>query len=553
MNKKILNSEQSKLAAKMAIEQVATPVKQTLGPGGNPIVIQRTGQNPDGTPVGPIITKDGVTVAEHVQFRDPATNTFAQTIIEVAQNTVKKGGDGTTTSIVLAEAIFNAGYAHIEQGKNSIELYQDLKSISDEIVDRIDEMKKPISNEDVMDVARISSNGDEEIANVVYEALMAVGEDGYVSLEDGYAKDTFLDVVDGAFYFQGWRDFGPYGSLMVNDEARNLCELSDPAVLMYAGKLDSMQDFEAFLGKIWEMKDQGGTPVFTNVIPLMIIANDYSDDIKDKILTIRKQAGFPIAAIKAPQDGSPNSRTRMLEDLAIMLGGEVGSKAILPLKDITDDHLGCCNRIEIRAKETVIYGGQGDTKKIDARIKDLKKYVDEAAESDFDKENVRLRIGKLSGGVAIVRVGGLSKVEIKEKKDRIEDALSASKAAILDGIVTGGGYTLYELSKHLADDTAGKIMKEALQAPMKQIIRNAGKNPDVILSHMVEGMGYDARAKEYVPLMEAGIVDPAIVTKSALQNAVSIAGLLLTTGGALISDIDAEDGNPNPLAAMMGM
>lgn len=556
MNKKILGKEELKKCSLKAISEIASVVKQTLGPGGNPIIIQRSGSRPDGTPLGPLVTKDGVTVAEHVTFRDPALNTIAQTIIEVAQNTVKVGGDGTTTSIVLAESIYKAGSKYMEQGVNSIKLYQGLQSAARDVIAEIEKLKTEITNEKVLEVARISSNGDEEVAKTVYDAIMAVGEDGYVSLEDGLQKETTLDVVDGAVYFQGWSGFSPQGSLMVNDESRDVCELVKPAVLLTAEKMDSIQDLHDLLANVWKMKSVNGEDVYTDVVPLFIIAHDYSDDVKAKILQARIKGKMPIAAIKSPRDGSPNARTKMLEDLAIMLGGKIVSQAtgIEKLGEVTDDFLGCADRVEIFAKETVIYGGQGSEKDIMTRIEQLKRYKEETAFSEFDKENISLRIGKLSGGVAIVRVGGLSELEIREKRDRIEDALCAARVAIQDGVIPGGGYSFLKISERLSEDSvARKIMKEALTAPIKQIIANVGESSEVVLVKLPENKGYDARAKEYVDLLEAGIIDPAKVAKAAVENAVSIAGLLLTSGGALVSDVEPEDGKSNPLASMMGM
>jgi chaperonin GroEL len=550
MKTHIVSSDALKKEALETLSEIAAIVCRTLGPGGNPIILQRLGQNPDGSTLNPLITKDGVSVAEAIQFRSPLKATIAQTILQVAQNTVKEGGDGTTTSVLLAEAIYKAGFKYIEQGSNGIQLYNDLKKVKDTVIGYIDTIKIPVEGDGIKDVARISANGDEEIANVVYEAIMAAGEDGYVSLEEGYTRKTTLETVDGAVYKQGWRGFGPFGTLMVSNKAKNLCELDNPAVLLYAGKLESVHDMTEFINKVMGADASG---MLNNLVPLLIIANDYSDDLKNFLVQNRVQQKLPIAAIKSPFDGSPNARTEMLEDMAALLGATVAAKGILELKDIKDEHLGCAERIEIGPEETAIFNGQGSPERIMSRIDDLKTYMETANLAQFDKDNVRLRIGKLSGGIAIVRVGGDSELEMKERKDRIEDALCAAKAAIKDGIVPGGGYTLYRISKLLNSTTVAEtIMKEALQQPIKQIIQNVGESSDVVLALMPENQGYDARNKEYKDLLLNGIVDPAKVTKSALENAVSIAGLLLTTGGALVSDAESKDGMANPFAAMMG-
>lgn len=554
MHKKFLNSSEVKSVAREAINVIASAVKQTLGPGGNPIIIQREGQNPDGTPIHPLITKDGVTVAEHVVLRDPAMNTIVRTIMQVAQKTVEDGGDGTTTSVVLAQAIYNAGCKFTEQGTNSIELYNQLTDLKNEIFDIIDSIKTPVKGDDVVNVARISSNGDEGIAKIVYEAIQAVGEDGYIKVEDGYSRENQLDIVDGSMYMRGWRDFAPNGSLLVNDKTRNMCELTDAAILLYADKLDNLNDLQDLLAKVWGLNETSNT--YDNICSLLIVAHDFSDDIKNRILQIRAVSKLPIAAIKSPADGSPNARTEMLEDLAAMLGAQVSSRGILELKDVKDEHMGYAKLVEISPNETVFYEGAGDKEDIKLRIKDLNILLETGNLHPWDQDNVRLRKAKLSQGVAIIKAGGKSELEMRERKDRIEDALCAAKVAVQEGILAGGGYTLYEIAKMLENSSessvARSIMIEALKAPIRQIIINSGKNPDIVLTKMPEGLGYDARNHKYVDLLKEGIIDPAKVTKSALENAVSIAGLLLTSGGALVSDASPEDGKANPFAGLMG-
>lgn len=547
MSKKILNSNQVKELALQTITEVSAIVKKTLGPGGNPIILQRQGQNPDGTVLGPLITKDGITCAQHISYKDPTKDTIAKAIIQVAQNTVNQSGDGTTSSIVLAEAIYRAGYRHIEQGRNSIQLYDELNAVKNQILSQIDAVKKNIAEDEILDVALISSNGDREIAGIVQKAIVAVGESGHIALEEGSSRQTELTHIEGAVYKQGWTSFGPAGSHLVSDRTRDLCVMQDPAILLFAGHLDDVHALGALIQKLYRVSDGKAT----NVVPVLLIANDFSDSIKEFILQNRLQGGYPIAAIKSPFDGSPNSRTEMLEDLACLVGAKVAAKGILELKDVTEEHLGSAAKIEISRNETIIYEACGEEQAVLARVSDLKKLLATKLH-DFDQENLRIRIGKLTGGIAVIRVGGNSELEILEKKDRIEDALCAARVAIQDGVVAGGGYTLYQISQLLPDTSvANQIMKEALQAPIKQIITNVGENADVVLALMPEGLGYNARTKQYVDLLEEGIIDPAKVTKSALENAVSIAGLLLTTGGAIVLD---DDSGPvaNPLHALMG-
>lgn len=553
--RKIVSAEQTRQVASQTISEIAGIVGQTLGPGGNPIVLQQPGQNPDGSPKTPVITKDGVTVAEHVVYRDATKNTIAQTILQIARNTVNQAGDGTTTSIVLADAMFRAGLRHVKQGTNGIALYEGLKQMKDHVIEALEAIAVPITADKLVDVARISANGDEEVAQKVAEAIQAVGEDGHVTIEDGWTRETTLDKIEGSMYKQGWRKFGPLGALMVNDKARNTCDLDRPAILTYAGDIKEILDVSNLVKRLWKINDQGIPE--GDVFPLLLVAYDFSDDVKNHIMQMRVQGKMPIAAMKAPFDGSPNARTQMLEDMAALLGGRVTARGIIDLKDVTDEHLGCAERVSIGAEETVFYNGHGNDENLLNRVDDLKKQLEMTA-YEFDKENLRFRIGKLVGGIAVIRAGGSSELEIVERKDRIEDALCAAKVAIAEGILPGGGITLYNLGLAIKETSvAATIMKEALQEPIKRIIENSGKEPAAVLTEYKmladkAGIGYDARAEKFVHMIDSGIVDPLKVTKSALENAVSIVGLLLTIGGAVVNDDASKDGTPNPLAGMFG-
>lgn len=548
--KKILNATQTRELALETILELASIVKTTLGPAGNPIILEQLGQNPDGTSKTPLITKDGVSVAEQVQYRNPAKNVVAQTVIEVAKNTVNSAGDGTTTAIVLAEALYLAGYKHLKHGQNGIQLYNDLKRIKDEVVLELKEMTNPVKGrEDVVNVAKISANGDEEIAELVYQALSSVGEDGHIHIEEAYSRDTSLKIMEGAMYKQGWRTFGPHGSLLVNNKGLNICEMDKPSVVLHAGKLSDTSDIFELTKKLYGIDESGA---YKDVFPLLIIAYDYSDEVKNVIVQMRVQAKIPIAALKAPFDGSPNARTQMLEDLAVLLGGKVTARGIIELKDIKPEHVGAAERIEIGPDEVVFYEGQGLESEILDRVQELKQLLD-VTQEEFDRGNIKLRIGKLINGVAIIKVGGDTEAEMKEKRDRVEDALCAARVAISEGVLPGGGAALYRISKRLkGEGTAYDIMREALKAPIKQLIENAGENSEVILALMPEGLGYDVKQHVYVDLVTSGILDPLKVTRSALENAVSIVGLLLTTGGSIIRDLDSKDGMPNPLAGLLG-
>ena len=555
--KQIVNSENLKTIARETISELAGIVKKTLGPGGNPIILKRDGQDPDGTPKKPLVTKDGVTVAEAVIFSDPVKNTVSQAVIQVSKDTVNEAGDGTTTALVLAEAIYKAGFKYIDQGQNSILLYEGLKDIKDEVLESINKVKKKVTVDSVRMVAEISSNGDKEIANIVADAIEAVGEDGHVTIEEGNTRDTVLDIVEGAMYKQGYRNFGALGQHLVTDKARDVCEMREPAILLYGGRLDSIQDLSKVMAQVYKPNEQNQV---TDPVPMLIIANDFSEEVKNMIVANRVQAGLPIAGIKTPFDGSPNARTGILEDLATLTGATISAKGLLELKDVNLDHIGSAERIEIGPQETVIFGGQGDEEEVINRVDELKRLLDNTPH-EFDKGNIRIRIGKLTGGIAVIRVGGDSELEILEKKDRIEDALCAAKVALQDGIVEGGGMTLLRISEALEGTSdAHNIMREALRAPFNQIVSNVGEVPQVVYSEIKIGTkgkgGYNARTKEVVKnMIKEGIIDPAKVTKSALENAVSIAGLLLTTGGCITDEPPKASGGsmqgmPNPLAMM---
>jgi chaperonin GroEL len=554
--KKIIPADTAKEIARDTITEVAAVVKKTLGPGGNPIILEQLGQNPDGTPKSPLITKDGVTVAESITFTNPAKNTIAKSIISVAQNTVEDAGDGTSTSLVLAEAIYKEGYEFIKQGRNNIKLYEDLKDLSQEVINKINSISEPVEDpEDIFSVARISANGDEEIAGIVRDAIQAVGEDGHITLEDGNSRTTELKVIKGAMYKQGYRKFSPQGLLMVTDKGRDECVLEQDGVgiLLYNGRIDDINELTTFMKRFFGIEE--GVEIDFEKLnhPLLIIANDFSDEAKNFILQNRVQMQLPIAAIKTPSDGSPNSRTGILDDLAALTGGTVAAKGIIPLKTLSTEQLGMASRVVISAHETVFYGGAGEEEGVLARIDDLKKLIEESI-IEYDKTNYRIRLGKLTNGIATVRVGGSSDLEIQEKKDRIEDALCAAKVALQDGIIPGGGSVLYKISEELSGDTdAEKILKKALKAPFEQLIHNIGLSPLEVMLKMPDSMeGYNVRTREYVPDMVAdGIIDPSKATKSAIENAVSIAGLLLTTGGMVVNDDDSKE-TPNPFAALMG-
>jgi len=451
----------------------------------------------------------------------------------------------TTTTMVLLKSLFNEGLKHIEKGNNGIKLYNELQDLASSVVKTIDEVKEEVTLDSVRDVALISANGDEEVADVVHRAVTSLGEDSYVKIEDGYSKETVLDIVDGSVYFSGFKSFGPQGVALVTDEARYCCELNAPAIVLYAGKLTDAGDvqhiFELVMGK--DFKDR------TDVL---IIANDFSDDVRNYILKSRIHGKLPVCALKAISDGSPNSRTEILYDLAAKTGATLAAKGIKDVKDLTLEDIGGAEHVEVYLNETVIYDGFGDEAELKERVGKLKVQL-ENVDAEFDKDNLRVRIAKILGGVGIIRVGGVTETEIAEKKDRVEDALCAARAALKDGIVSGGGMCLYDISKTIkGDSVAEKIMHAALEAPIRKIIENTGESPDAILAKMPKNKGFDAKNKKYVDMKGSGIIDAALVTKCAILNSVSVAGLLLTTGGSIVMEKSKlQDGQPNPFAGLM--
>ena len=379
--------------------------------------------------------------------------------------------------------------------------------------------------------------------------MTKVGEDGYIKLEDGFSRETTLEIIDGSMYLSGYTSFGPLGKHLVTDKSRDVCELEDPAIILYSGKIDDAAYVDQFM-KLVMGKD------LKNRTPMLIIAHEFSDDVKEFILKQKLQVGIPIAAIRSISDGSSNSRTEIMQDLAAATGATPGAKGILSLDEMNLDHMGGAGRVEIYAKEVVMYKGLGDEKEIIARVDDLKILLSNTVH-EFDKENLRARIAKLVGGVGIIKVGGSSDTEIAERKDRAEDALCSAKAAIKDGIIPGGGYTLYSIARKLkGDDIATKILRQALQEPIKKIIENSGQVPEAVLAVLPPNKGYDIINKKAVDLMKVGIVDAALVAKSAVINAVSVAGLLLTTGGAIVEEDvkqGLQEGQFNPLSMLNGL
>lgn len=547
MAKVIVSKQEARAKGSEVIKEVANIVKVTLGPRGLPILVQQNGQNPDGTSKLPISTKDGVTVAESLSFEDNVKQTIAQSVISVAQNSVKASGDGTTSSIVLAEALFRAGSKYLSHDTSEgLQIYEALKTRVEHICELIKEETIQVTDEAaIRNVALISSNGDELIADMVTQAVMKVGEFGHIKIEQGFSRETTLELVDGAQYLQGWKKSSPQGMLMVNDKARDVCAMDNAGVLLYAGKLTDQAEVDKLLKSL--MGEQ-----LEEAFPLLIVAYDFGDDAKNYLLQLRVQTHINLAFIKAPADGSPNARTQILEDLAVLLGGQVMSKGIKPLDTITDEHLGSAELIEIFPETIVFTGGAGDPDEVTQRVADLNKLIEHAMH-EFDQENLRFRIGKLLGSIAIVRVGGDSELEQIERLHRMEDALCAAKTAIKTGIVEGAGMTLFRISKKLKEDTiADKILKEALKAPAKQIITNSGESADVILAQCPRGKGYNSRIKKYQNLKEQGIIDPAGVVTNALINAVSVAGMLTVMGGMVCNtNAKMQDGMPNPFAGLM--
>ena len=522
------------------VDTLANAVKVTLGPKGRNVVIDKAFG-------APRITKDGVTVAKEIELADKFENMGAQMVREVASKTNDLAGDGTTTATVLAQAIVREGAKSVAAGMNPMDLKRGIdlavEAVVADIAKRSAKIKK---NSEIAQVGTISANGDAEVGNMIAEAMDKVGNEGVITVEEAKSLDTELSVVEGMQFDRGY--LSPY---FVTDNDRMQVELEDPYILLHEKKLSNLQAMLPVLEAVVQSSR-----------PLLIIAEDVEGEALATLVVNKLRGGLKIAAVKAP--GFGDRRKAMLEDIAILTGGTVISEEVgIKLEAVTLDMLGTAKRVGITKDETTIVDGAGKKKEIQARVGQIKGQI-EASNSDYDREKLQERVAKLAGGVAVIRVGGATEVEVKEKKDRVDDAMHATRAAVQEGIVAGGGSALLYATKALKkleganhDQSVGiDIVRRALTAPCRQIADNAGEDGAVIVGKMLESKdanwGFDAQKGEYTDLVKAGIIDPAKVVRSALQDASSVGGLLITTE-AMVADKPEPKGAAPAMPDMGGM
>ena len=538
MAKDILFGSNARSKMEAGINKLADTVKVTLGPKGRNVVLERAYGSP-------LITNDGVTIAREIELEDKAENMGAQLLREVATKTNDVAGDGTTTATLLAQAIIKAGLKNLAAGSNPMILQKGIKKAVAKTIESLKKQSVKIeSKEKIANVASVSA-GDEEIGKLISEAMEKVGNDGVITVEESKSMGTTLEVVEGMQFDRGY-----VSSYMVTDTEKMIAELDNPYILITDKKITNIQDILPVLEQIV----QSGKA-------LLIIADDIEGEAMATLVVNKLRGTFNCVAVKAP--GFGDRRKAMLEDIAILTGGTVVSSDLgYELKDTTLDMLGSAQKVKVEKENTVIVKGAGDDAKIKDRVKQLRAQYEES-ESDFDKEKLQERLAKLSGGVAVVQVGAATETELKEKKLRIEDALNATRAAVEEGIISGGGVALIDTIddvKSLLDETEGDektgvmIILRALEEPLRQIAENAGKEGSVIVSAVFEkekGIGYDALNDRYVDMIKEGIVDPTKVTRSALQNAASVAAMVLTTE-ATVTDLPKNE-EVNPQMAGGGM
>jgi len=504
------------------VNTLANAVKVTLGPKGRNVVIEKSFGAPRST-------KDGVTVAKEIELTDRFENLGAQLIREVASKTNDKAGDGTTTATVLAQAIVVEGLKSVAAGMNPMDLKRGVDKAVAKIVEEIkNSSRKVTTNAEIAQVGTISANGDHEVGDMIARAMEKVGNEGVITVEEAKSLETELDVVEGMQFDRGY--LSPY---FITNAEKMQVELEEPLILLFEKKLASLQP----LLPVLEAVVQSGRP-------LLIIAEDVEGEALATLVVNKLRGGLRVAAVKAP--GFGDRRKAMLEDIAILSGGQLISEDLgIKLENVTLDMLGKAKKVSITKDDTTIVDGTGDKTAIEARIAQIKAQIEDTT-SDYDKEKLQERLAKLAGGVAVVRVGGSTEVEVKERKDRVDDALNATRAAVEEGIVPGGGVALLKASKVLDgfkgdndDQEAGvAIVRRALQAPIRQIAENAGVEGSIVVSKVLENasptFGFNAQTEEYVDLVQAGVIDPAKVVRTALQDAASVAGLLITTEAAIV-------------------
>jgi len=519
---------------------LANAVKVTLGPKGRNVVIEKSFG-------APRTTKDGVTVAKEIELEDRFENLGAQLIREVASKTNDKAGDGTTTATVLAQSIVVEGLKSVASGRNPMDLKRGIDKAVAVVVEHIKTSSKKVgANSEIAQVGTISANGDKDVGEMIARAMEKVGNEGVITVEEAKSLETELDVVEGMQFDRGY--LSPY---FITNADKMEAVLEEPLILLFEKKVSSLQPLLPVL-----------EAVVQNGRPLLIIAEDVEGEALATLVVNKLRGGLRVAAVKAP--GFGDRRKAMLEDLAILTGGQVISEDLgIKLESVTLDMLGKAKKVTITKDDTTLVDGSGDRSGIEARIGQIKRQIEETT-SDYDKEKLQERLAKLAGGVAVIRVGGATEVEVKEKKDRVDDALNATRAAVEEGIVPGGGVALLKASLALAnlkgdndDQNAGiAIIRRALQAPIRQIAENAGVEGSIVVGRILDNasvtFGFNAQTEEYVDLVTAGVIDPAKVVRTALQDAASVASLLITTEAAITDAPKKGSGAPAMPGGGMG-
>jgi len=535
MAKKIQFDIEAREGLKKGVDALANAVKVTLGPKGRNVIIGKSFG-------GPQVTKDGVTVAKEIELEDSLENMGAQMVKEVASKTNDLAGDGTTTATILAQSIVNEGLKNVTAGANPMDLKRGVDKAVSAVVENLNKAAKTVGNssEKIQQIASISANNDNVIGDLITEAFEKVGKEGVITVEEAKGTDTYVDVVEGMQFDRGY--LSPY---FVTNSEKMESDLESPYILLYDKKISAMKDLLPVL-----------EPVAQSGKPLLVIAEDVDGEALATLVVNKLRGALKIAAVKAP--GFGDRRKAMLEDIAILTGGTVISEERgFNIENTTIDMLGSAERVTIDKDNTTIVNGAGEKKAIEDRVNQIKTQI-ETTTSDYDKEKLQERLAKLAGGVAVLYVGAASEVEMKEKKDRVDDALHATRAAVEEGIVAGGGVALIRARNVLGkikanndDELTGiQIISRALEAPVRTIVANAGGEGSVVVAKIIEGkdgFGYDAKSEQYVDLFDAGIIDPKKVTRVALENAASVAGMILTTECALV-DIKED----TPAAPPMG-
>ncbi len=548
MAKQIVHGEESRAAILRGVNQLADAVKITLGPKGRNVVLGKSYGSPT-------ITKDGVTVAKEIDLKDAMENMGAQMVREVASKTSDVAGDGTTTATVLAQAIYREGVKTVAAGVNPMSLKRGIDKAVEKATAAIKKMSKPVAGDMIAQVGTISANGDATIGELIAEAMAKVGKDGVITVEDAKTMETDLEFVEGMQFDRGY--LSPY---FITDAEKMEAVLENPVILLSEKKIASMRDLLPILEQVAKLGK-----------PILIIAEDVEGEALATLVVNKLRGTINVAAVKAP--GFGDRRKELLQDIAILTGGKVISEDLgIKLESVMIEDLGRAKKVTINKDNTTVIDGAGDTDALRARVKTLKAQIEDTS-SDYDREKLQERLAKLVGGVAVIRVGAATETELKEKKARVEDAMNATRAAVEEGIVAGGGVALIRAAKALdkfkvfetnadgetigdADEQVGvNIIRRALEEPLRQIVHNSGKEGAVIVEKVRASKdanyGYNAATETFEDLVAAGIIDPAKVTRCALQNAASIAGLMLTTE-ALISELQ-EDDKPRALPGGMDM